>query len=625
MKGGRPHLPEGLNAAHQIGLLLDRVGLAYPNLDSFDDLPTPFRCVAADLLSGEKVVFRDGSLSQALRATMSLPAIFSPVPYGDMLLVDGGVVDNLPADIVRGMDVDVVIAVDLGMETIDKEADFSLLGVAMRSIDIMIRRNVIESLRTADLVVQPKVLDYGTLQFDDTAAIIERGYAAAESMADKLSPYAVEEREWQAYLATRATKTRAEGLEPAFIEVSGARSVDGEAIRESLLGFQEKPLEREELQRRLTRITGRGLYDAAGYRAVERENKTGLEVALSQKPNGPPFIRPLLILDSGQAGSASFTIAARITAYDLPTARSEWRTDFSLGRINAIASEYYQFVGSSQFFVAPRGFISREQQLITSDGERLADYKVSRTGGGLDLGYNFGRFSEIRTGLELAKASGEVLIGFNILPRIEGPERLWRSTWRLNALNSGSIPTRGVQIRTDLDWQFRSPTVFLNDLAPNPFDEHDAFGQARLQALYARQFRSGWSGLVRAVGGETFSGRVQPLSEFRLGGPLRLGALEVGELRGGRLAFGSVGILKSLHDSPTSIVSKLYGAVLYEAGDAFDSKPRWFHSGTAGVMAETSLGVLFLGLSYGESGRGGFFFALGRIFDSGVRDATQIR
>ena len=81
-------LPAGLNAGHQISLLIDRETLPYADLKSFDDLPTPYRCVATDLVSGKEVVFSDGSLSQAMRATMSIPGLFRPVRNGDQVLVD---------------------------------------------------------------------------------------------------------------------------------------------------------------------------------------------------------------------------------------------------------------------------------------------------------------------------------------------------------------------------------------------------------------------------------------------------------------------------------------------------------------------------------------------------------
>jgi NTE family protein len=103
-------LPSALNSGAAVGLLFDRVTLPYWDLKSFDDLPIPFRCVATELNTGQPHVFEDGSLSQALRATMSIPGMFAPVHHDNDVYSDGGAVDNLPVDVARSMGAQVVIS-----------------------------------------------------------------------------------------------------------------------------------------------------------------------------------------------------------------------------------------------------------------------------------------------------------------------------------------------------------------------------------------------------------------------------------------------------------------------------------------------------------------------------------
>jgi len=107
-------LPVALNNGQQVDLMLARIGALYGNLSTFDYLPTPFRCVAMDLRTSEAVVLDSGFLATAMRATMSLPGIFPPVEMGPRVLVDGGPMNNVPADVVRTMGADVVIAVTVG-------------------------------------------------------------------------------------------------------------------------------------------------------------------------------------------------------------------------------------------------------------------------------------------------------------------------------------------------------------------------------------------------------------------------------------------------------------------------------------------------------------------------------
>jgi predicted acylesterase/phospholipase RssA len=100
-------LPGGLNAGHQISLLIDRITLPYYDEKSFNDLPTPFRCVATDLVSGKQVVLTGGPLGEALRASMAIPAVFTPVYRDNQVLVDGGLINNLPTDVVKQLGADI--------------------------------------------------------------------------------------------------------------------------------------------------------------------------------------------------------------------------------------------------------------------------------------------------------------------------------------------------------------------------------------------------------------------------------------------------------------------------------------------------------------------------------------
>ena len=106
-------LPSGLNSGSAVGFLLDQQMLPYYDLKNFDDLPIPFRCVATDLTTGTEHVFKDGSLAQAMRATMSIPGVFAPVEHGSQVFSDGAAVNNLPVDVARKMGAEIVIAVYL--------------------------------------------------------------------------------------------------------------------------------------------------------------------------------------------------------------------------------------------------------------------------------------------------------------------------------------------------------------------------------------------------------------------------------------------------------------------------------------------------------------------------------
>src|SRR5262245_59489098 len=113
LKGGLVP-PPSLDRGEQVERLLGRITAPYFDVGQFDHLPTPFRAVAVDLIRAEQVVLDHGSLAQALRATMSMPLIFPPVELDGRILVDGGVMNNVPADVVKAMGADRVIAINVG-------------------------------------------------------------------------------------------------------------------------------------------------------------------------------------------------------------------------------------------------------------------------------------------------------------------------------------------------------------------------------------------------------------------------------------------------------------------------------------------------------------------------------
>src|SRR5579863_7483682 len=214
-------LPAALNAGHQIGLLIDRETLPYDGLKSFDDLPIPYRCVATDLVSGKEIVFKDGSLPQAMRASMSIPGVFKPVRIGDQVLVDGGLVGNLPTDVVRQMGADIVVAIHLEVSPAKPDEIQSFFNVLGRSIDVVVRENEIRGLKAADIVVNVDLHQYSSLEYSKSQTIIEKGSTASEEKARVLEPFALNDIDWQRYLTDRDSRRRSSALTPQFVRVEG--------------------------------------------------------------------------------------------------------------------------------------------------------------------------------------------------------------------------------------------------------------------------------------------------------------------------------------------------------------------------------------------------------------------
>ncbi len=188
--------PPALNNGVQVELLLASITAPWYDIDSFDQLPTPFRCVALDLVSASEVVLDRGSLAQALRATMSLPLVFPPVELDGRVLVDGGTLNNVPANVVRAMGADRVVAINVGDLNDRENLAFTLAGLAGATLDAMMRASTREALRSADVLINVPLGKYGSLDWRRGEELNREGYNAAEAMRDQLLPFAVSQEEY---------------------------------------------------------------------------------------------------------------------------------------------------------------------------------------------------------------------------------------------------------------------------------------------------------------------------------------------------------------------------------------------------------------------------------------------
>ncbi|HSU79755.1 MAG TPA: patatin-like phospholipase family protein [Candidatus Angelobacter sp.] len=146
----------------------------------FEDCRIPVKLVATDLLSGERVVFDQGYLFKAVRASLSIPGIFVPVRWGGRIFVDGGVVDRVPTQIVRDMGADLVISVDVSSFSGDAVIQ-SIFDVIVQSIDIMQQQLVNLQETHADVVIKPPVSHFNSRAFTNLEQIIKLGEEAARS------------------------------------------------------------------------------------------------------------------------------------------------------------------------------------------------------------------------------------------------------------------------------------------------------------------------------------------------------------------------------------------------------------------------------------------------------------
>ncbi|MGB5257108.1 MAG: patatin-like phospholipase family protein, partial [Woeseiaceae bacterium] len=204
VRGTDLQLPKGVIQGQKLDLLLRELTVKSSHIDDFDDLPIPFRAIASDIGRGEPYVIGQGDLARAIRASMSVPGVFAPVRVDGRLLVDGGIVGNLPVDVIQGMGVDVVIAVDVEFPLYGEDELGSVLTISEQMLTILIRKETlrqIDRLGARDILIRPELGTFASTDFGNILDTIEPGRQAAQAQAGKLQELALNEADYAAYRA----------------------------------------------------------------------------------------------------------------------------------------------------------------------------------------------------------------------------------------------------------------------------------------------------------------------------------------------------------------------------------------------------------------------------------------
>ena len=178
----------GLVQGRNLFTRLTQLTIGYHDSIDFDRLPVPFACVATNLADGSEYVFRSGRLAVAIRSSMAIPAVFTPVPIHGMVLADGGLVNNYPVDVVREMGADIVIGVTLDEDLPSAENITGLSDVLTRLLDIMCQNKFAENVSRTDLHLKIDVTGVGMLDFTPAKVdtMVSRGWRTAMANAATL-------------------------------------------------------------------------------------------------------------------------------------------------------------------------------------------------------------------------------------------------------------------------------------------------------------------------------------------------------------------------------------------------------------------------------------------------------
>jgi len=575
----------------------------------FDQLPIPFRAVATSLGDGQMVVFDRGLLPTAMRASMAVPGLIAPLKVNDRLLIDGGLVRNLPVDVARQMGADVIIAVNLGTPLLRPEQIKGLQGVSMQTLGILTEQNVrlsLQQLRPQDVLIEPALGDFSSADFDNLGAAVPFGEAAARQAAKRLQALALPAAEF-AQLRQRQQRGEAPALPViAAVEIAGHGRVNPQSVVQTMQTQVGQRADQDTLDLDLRRIYGSGDFESVRPELQERGGAQTLVVNVTEKGWGPQYLRLGLSLASDLGQDAQFNFYGQLRSTWINRLGAEWRSDVVLGNDLVLASRFYQPLSESQrWFIEPRVVYAGTPLHVYSGDVLAALYREHALGAGLDAGLNFSQYGQLRLGVyrgdnKLTLSSGQLFLPRSLQVRLGQLQ----SSLRIDQLDSMSFARSGYLLA------FNALVSRTGLGASESYDRYDAEVRAA--------FSHGAHTLRLALrGGGSTTGDTLPVhAMFKLGGFLNMSGFRPQQLLGTRFAYGRVIYQARLTGVP--FFEGVYGGLAYEIAHMpqaiATSNRSSFRSGTVYVAADTPLGVAHLGVGYANQGTTALYLYLGKPF-----------
>jgi NTE family protein len=608
LRDGELQIPLGFIQGQKLGLILRENTLAVAGIDDFDRLPIPFRAVASDIRSGEMYVLSSGDLPTAMRASMAVPGAFAPVVLDGRPLVDGGLGGNVPVSVIRDMDVDIVIAVDVEFPLYSADEISSAIDVTAQVLTILIRketRRQLDGLSKDDFLIRPELGNFGTTNFAEISQAVEPGANATLAQAERLSRLALDEAGFNAHLAARREpRTALPAVD--FLEVldnGPLSSVFLESRLKTETGALPDPAQ---LAADADRLYGLALYEHVDYRLVEKGDQNGVEFLTRSKSWGPNFLNFGIDLEDDLQGDTAFNLSARMTRRGINRFGAEWRTDLQVGTEPYLKTELYQPLSfDSRYFIAPRIVLEQTNFNAFVSQESVAQYRIGNSSIALDVGRELGLWGELRLGVFVGRGNAKVKVGAPDLPESTFYTGGFEANFQVDTRDDAQIPLHGSHV--DISY-LHSDTGLGADF--------------RFQLLQT-EFTTAWTrgrhtlnaGLVFNT---TFYTDDLVQNYFPLGGFLNLSGLARGEISGPHAGLARLTYYRRTGEiAPNIFDAPLYVGASIEAGDVWQTKSDIsatdvLANGSLFAGVDTFFGPLFLGAGLSEGGDSNFYLLLGR-------------
>ncbi len=611
-------LPDGLVSGQKLMFELRRLLDGVSQIDDFDRLPIPFRAVATDIETGEAVVLGKGNLATAVRASMSIPGLFTPVSIGDRLLVDGFVSNNIPVDVARKMGADIVIVVGIPYRFEKRETLNSALAVSLQSMRLLVAQNSmpqLQGLKSPDVAIIPELKKIGSLAFDQALETIPIGEAAARKQLAALrkiaalAPAPVSHpvpaiQGGQPTPATVAAITPTGRIAQVILK-NESRLADSVILSKLGMAAGDR-LDTVALQRGLDRVHSLGYFDLVDF-SLEK-TATGdynLHIRAYQRSTGNNRLRFGFTLEDNFEGDSGYQFGVRHTYKGINAWGGEWHNSLVIGNRQHLASGLRQPLG-----VAQNSFINADvwhdrQDLSFHDGQdKLVEARVAETGVSAGWGRDVSQNSGLQARLAYRHLGTKIKVGLIDAEEETTDVAEMQFNYSVDTLDDADFPKRGHWLNVDYKRGFK---LLGTDL------EYDRLQMAAgVVSTHGRHQMT-----LKGELGSTFDDYTNYIGYLTLGGVGRLSGLNRDQLRGSHVAFVGGTYMYELTDF--SKIAKLYAGGSLEFGNTWEERSEigWgslLRAGSLFVGMDSRIGPAFVGVGQTEGYDPTVFMQIGRRF-----------
>lgn len=606
------HLGGGIIAGQNLGFILNELTREASLVEDFDKLAIPFRAVATDLETGEQVVIDSGNLSEAIRASMSIPGVYAPVTLDGRLLVDGGIANNLPVSVARDLGADIIIAVDITDPLLEREEIREAFSVVGQLTTMMTRRNTEQQLALLtdeDILIRPDLEGLSSSDFFRALELFELGASGTRKHAGELRHLSVSDDEWNRFRSNVLAHSSTPGL-ITRIRIADHSRLAGDFLRQRIRQRIGEPLDVDALEEDLKRIYGLGYYETVSYSLAPSETGgTELVIRVREKSWGPNYLSFGLNYEDNFENDTRFNVATSLRMTGLNALGGEWTTGLQLGTQPWVRTQWFQPLdyGFKRFLTLGGEYARESLSAFDGQGERITEVDVTNRQVDLALGTELGVNGEIRLEYKRGYATVDEQVGQPVAPS--------------GSIQSGSLDLQ--LVHDSLDDTFLPESggfAGIRARVERPglgSDRH--FDAVTIMALGTASWKK--TSITGLLFGRAVTRGVAGIeNSVLLGGFRRLSAYSKGEIAGEDAALAGI-FARQEFGGP--FVPWFAGAG-FETGNAWSSlgDARWndlLHSGSVFAGVETFLGPLQVATAYNNEDDWSAYLSLGfsftRLFD----------